>query len=109
MVNFLDSVLMFLTQRFYLTHRVAFLCGKEREKYVRTHRLHGLHKINKRMAVSSYNGGFIFEKVLDEEEMAGGHDGERTGQENSNDPEVVREIDAKYNGKKQKKNAPVLI
>jgi len=107
MVNFLDSVLMFLTQRFYLTHRVAFLCGKEREKYVRTHRLHGLHKINKRMAVSSYNGGFIFEKVLDEEEMAGGHDGERTGQENSNDPEVVRDIDAKYNGKKQKKNAPV--
>ena len=38
--------------------------------------------------------------------MAGGQDGERTGQENSNDPEVVREIDAKYNGK-ERKNAPV--
>ena len=93
-VNFFEQILLFKAEKFDLMHRVATICGKERELYVRAQRLEGVARATKRHVKSEYNGGIISD--LPDRPDPNGKNAGKIGQENFNDPEVERNTYAKY-------------
>ena len=92
MVNFLDSILLFKSQKFHLIHRVAMICSKEKERYMRENRLLGNAKVsNRKNIIPTYNGGRIYELPNNRNEETGA-EYTRTGKENINKPEIEKEL-----------------
>lgn len=85
---------MYKTEKYHLMHRVAVICGKERELYVRNQRLQGEAKSSSKSGSPSYNGGRIYE--IPEQPSTDGSTKSKTGFENVNDPDVIRDMFAKY-------------